>query len=358
MNPNYALAGKAVMVTGAGRGIGHAIARAFAAQGCRLLAVDRDAAALQAARPDFSAAAEVATLACDLNNDAELGKLHATTCAFSDQLDVLVNNAGAEYPTPIDDASATAQTDWSRLLDNNVGSMARAVRALLPLLGAGSSIINQASIWGLTGVSGFSAYVASKHGVLFIADEVMTGFGRTGTMFASEQAGISPDILCLAKGLTGGSLPLAATLCSHRVFEAHFSEDRSKTFFHSSSYTANPMCCAAANANLDIWATEPVQERVDGLVRAQTRRLAMFHNDPRFSNVRQLGTITAMELTGGESGYLANIALRLRSFFLTKGILLRPLGSTIYVLPPYCTKPDELDQVYAAILAAADEVQQ
>ena len=200
--------------------------------------------------------------------------------------------------------------------------------------------------------------VASKHGVLFIADEVMTGFGRTGTMFASEQAGISPDILCLAKGLTGGSLPLAATLCSHRVFEAHFSEDRSKTFFHSSSYTANPMCCAAANANLDIWATEPVQERVDGLVRAQTRRLAMFHNDPRFSNVRQLGTITAMELTGGESGYLANIALRLRSFFLTKGILLRPLGSTIYVLPPYCTKPDELDQVYAAILAAADEVQQ
>lgn len=197
--------------------------------------------------------------------------------------------------------------------------------------------------------------VAGKHGVLFIADEVMTGFGRTGTMFACEQAGIAPDILCLAKGLTGGSLPLAATLCSHRVFEAHFSEDRSKTFFHSSSYTANPMCCAAANANLDIWAAEPVQDRVDALVRAQTRRLAMFHNDTRFSNVRQLGTITAMDLTGEDGGYLANIALRLRSFFLERGILLRPLGPTIYVLPPYCTKPDELDHVYAAILAAAEE---
>ena len=146
MNQNYALAGKAVMVTGAARGIGHAIARAFAAQGCRLLAVDRDAAALQSAKADFSAAAEVTTIACDLGNDAELGKLHSATRTFGEQLDVLVNNAGAEYPTPIDDASATAQSDWSRLLDNNVGGMARAVRTLLPLLGSGSSIINQASI--------------------------------------------------------------------------------------------------------------------------------------------------------------------------------------------------------------------
>jgi 3-hydroxybutyrate dehydrogenase len=166
MNPNYALAGKAVMVTGAGRGIGHAIARAFAAQGCRLLAVDRDAAALQSAKRAFSGAADVATIACDLGHDRELEQLHAATKTFSERLDVLVNNAGTEYPTPIDDAGPAAQADWSRLLDNNVGSMARAVRTVLPLLGSGSSIINQASIWGLTGVSGFSAYVASKHAVI------------------------------------------------------------------------------------------------------------------------------------------------------------------------------------------------
>jgi 3-hydroxybutyrate dehydrogenase len=167
MNPNYALAGKAVIVTGAGRGIGLALARAFAEQGCRLLAVDRDAAALESAAPQFSGAREIATISCDLSNDAQLDDLHAAaTRAFGARLDVLVNNAGTEYPTPIDDASATAQADWSRLLDNNVGGMARAVRTLLPLLGADSSIINQASIWGLTGVSGFSAYVASKHAVI------------------------------------------------------------------------------------------------------------------------------------------------------------------------------------------------
>jgi 3-hydroxybutyrate dehydrogenase len=165
-SPNYALAGKTVMVTGAGRGIGHAIALAFAQQGCRLLAVDRDAAALQTAEADFSAAAELATFVCDLGQDREIETLHVATRHFGEKLDVLVNNAGVEYPTPIDDARDGAQAHWSSLLDNNVGSMARAIRTLSPLLGTGSSIINQASIWGLTGVAGFSAYVASKHAVI------------------------------------------------------------------------------------------------------------------------------------------------------------------------------------------------
>ena len=115
--------------------------------------------------------------------------------------------------------------------------------------------------------------ICATYGVLFIADEVMTGFGRTGTLFASEQANISPDILCLAKGLTGGSLPLAATLCNEAIFAAHLSDDRARTFFHSSSYTANPIACAAAAANLEIWRTEPVSERIAAVAAAQKRCL-------------------------------------------------------------------------------------
>ena len=107
--------------------------------------------------------------------------------------------------------------------------------------------------------------ICEKHGVLFIADEVLTGFGRTGTLFACEQAGIAPDILCLAKGLSGGVLPLAATLASAEIFAAHYSTDRARTFFHSSSFTANPIACAAARANLDIWKSEPVRERIAAL---------------------------------------------------------------------------------------------
>jgi len=188
---------------------------------------------------------------------------------------------------------------------------------------------------------------------LLIADECMTGFGRTGTIFACEQAGISPDILCLAKGLTGGSVPLAATLCRREIFDAHYSTDRSRTFFHSSSFTANPIACAAARANLGVWRDEPVLERVKALAARQEERLARFRDDRRFSGVRRLGTITALDLKVPDAGYLANVALQLSQFFQARGLLLRPLGNTIYVLPPYCVTAAELDLVYDAILEAA-----
>ena len=196
------------------------------------------------------------------------------------------------------------------------------------------------------------AAICRDTGTLLIADEVMTGFGRTGTRFACEQAEISPDILCLAKGLSGGSLPLAATLCREEVFTAHYSSDRSRTFFHSSSFTANPIACAAARANLEIWRQEPVQARVAALAQAQESRLARFRDDPRFGNVRRLGTIAALDLKVPDAGYLAQVAPDLMQFFHAKGILLRPLGNTIYVLPPYCVTAAELDLVYDAILEA------
>jgi len=215
------------------------------------------------------------------------------------------------------------------------------------ILGAGGMLTYDA------GILAQMRQICAEHETLFIADEVMTGFGRTGTLFACEQAGIAPDILCLAKGLTGGALPLAATLCTPDIFDAHYSTDRTRTFFHSSSFTANPVACAAARANLQIWARENIRERIAELAGLQTRLLAPFRNDARFSDVRQLGTITALDLKVSDPGYLAGLGPELAQFFLERGILLRPLGNTIYVLPPYCVSPDELGAVYQAIDKAA-----
>jgi adenosylmethionine-8-amino-7-oxononanoate aminotransferase len=197
--------------------------------------------------------------------------------------------------------------------------------------------------------------ICETHDVLFVADEVMTGFGRTGTLFACEQAEIVPDIACYAKGITGGSLPLAVTMCSARIFEAHYSTDRRRTFFHSSSYNANPIACAAALANLDVWEQGDARARVARLGAMQEERLARFAADARFSDVRRLGTITALDLRVGDAGYLATIGPALYEFFISRGLLLRPLGNTIYVLPPYCVDANELDTLYAAIDEAATQ---
>jgi len=199
------------------------------------------------------------------------------------------------------------------------------------------------------------AAICRRHGTLFIADEVMTGFGRTGSLFACEQAGVAPDIMCLAKGLSGGSIPLAATLATAEIFQAHYSTDRSHTFFHSSSFTANPIACAAGRANLEIWRDEPVRERIATLGRLQEERLAPFRDDSRFAEVRRLGTITVLDLKVPDPGYLAGIGLKLMAFCQARGVLLRPLGNTIYLMPPYCVTAAELDLVYDVIAEAAAE---
>ncbi|WP_343528124.1 adenosylmethionine--8-amino-7-oxononanoate transaminase [Sphingomonas sp.] len=191
--------------------------------------------------------------------------------------------------------------------------------------------------------------ICAAHGVLFIADEVMTGWGRTGTLLACEQAGVVPDILCLSKGLTGGAVPLAVTLATEAIFQAHWSEsDRSRQFFHSSSYTANPIACAAAAANLAIWREEPVQERIDALAGAQARHLAAVGGAAAVCNPRQLGTIAAFELGAGQD-YLSDLGPRLLAHFRERDLLVRPLGNTIYVMPPYAITPEQLGTVWTGI---------
>ncbi|VIO69426.1 adenosylmethionine--8-amino-7-oxononanoate transaminase [Bradyrhizobium ivorense] len=189
--------------------------------------------------------------------------------------------------------------------------------------------------------------------VLFIADEIMTGWGRTGTLFACEQADISPDIVCYSKGLTGGSLPLAVTLCRGDIFDAHYSKDRARTFFHSSSYTANPVACAAARANLELW-QQDARKHIALVAAMQERLIAPFRNDARFLNVRRTGTITALDLKASDAGYLAGIGPKLQTFFEGRNLLLRPLGNTIYLMPPYCVTEADLKEIYEGIRDAAD----
>ena len=193
--------------------------------------------------------------------------------------------------------------------------------------------------------------ICAAHRVLFIADEVMTGWGRTGTLLACEQAGVVPDILCLSKGLTGGSVPLAVTLATPEIFEAHLSSDKSKMFFHSSSYTANPIACAAALANLAVWRDEPVRERIATLAARQAERMGALSG---VRDARVLGTIAACEIGGGE-GYLASIGPALAAHFRDNDLLVRPMGNNVYVMPPYCIDEPDLDAIYTAIQEAAEK---
>ena len=190
--------------------------------------------------------------------------------------------------------------------------------------------------------------ICTRHGTLFIADEVMTGWGRTGTLLACEQADVVPDILCLSKGLTGGAIPLAVTMASEPIYEAHLSTDRAKMFFHSSSYTANPIACAAAAANLAIWREEPVLERVKRLEERLAQRVEALAGQRAIRGGRVRGGIAAFELGEGE-GYMAGDVPAMMRHCLSRGVLLRPLGSTIYAMPPFCITENELDRVFEAI---------
>ncbi|WP_382159717.1 SDR family NAD(P)-dependent oxidoreductase [Hydrogenophaga sp. ANAO-22] len=172
----YGLEGKTVLVTGAAGGIGSALARAFAAQGARLMLLDRADTALPALSAELDASAAV----CDLGDPAQIARIATQVRERWGTLDVLVNNAGTEYPTPLADTSPEAMARWSALLDNNVGSMVRLTQALLPLLPRGASVINQSSIWGRIGVAGFSAYAASKHAVVGLTRSLALELGPRG----------------------------------------------------------------------------------------------------------------------------------------------------------------------------------
>ncbi len=196
-----------------------------------------------------------------------------------------------------------------------------------------------------------------QYKVLCIADEVMTGFGRTGKLFACDYLKEQPDIMCFSKCLTGGFMPLAITTCSQQIYDAFLSEDKMKTFFHGHSYTGNAMGCAAAVASLKLLKNAETRKQVEAISSRHAGQMEKWKSHKNVRTIRQLGTILALEFETGEStSYFSTLRDRLYAFFLERGVLLRPLGNVVYILPPYVITEEELNKVYQVIEEALDQI--
>jgi adenosylmethionine---8-amino-7-oxononanoate aminotransferase len=250
------------------------------------------------------------------------------------------------YRCPVGKTRATCDIDCveqlRELLERESGMIAAVI--VEPLLqGAGGMVVHPVEFLQRV------RRLCSQHGVLLIADEVLTGFGRCGKMFACELAGVEPDIMCLSKGITGGALPMGATACTGAVHDAFVSRDRARTFFHGHSYTGNPIACAAAAASLEVFETEPVFESIENIARIHVKRLAEIEDHPAVGDVRSVGTVAAVELKADDAGYLSRLKPKLYEFFLNAGILLRPLGNVVYILPPYVISAEDLNHIHDKI---------
>ncbi|WP_149525679.1 adenosylmethionine--8-amino-7-oxononanoate transaminase [Sphingobacterium hotanense] len=216
--------------------------------------------------------------------------------------------------------------------------------------GAGGMLMHQAA-----DLSALMSYCKSK-GILLIQDEVFVGFGRTGTLFAADQLTESPDIMCFSKGLTGGTMPMGITSCTEELYEAFYSDEKMKAFFHGHSFTASPIACAASLASLDLLLQQDTLEAIKRIVRLHQDFTAELQTFDVVQNVRQCGTILAFDWNIGENSYFNHIQERLYNAFLAEGVILRPLGNTVYIVPPYCISEHEMLEVYRAIKKVANSM--
>lgn len=198
-------------------------------------------------------------------------------------------------------------------------------------------------------LDGMIAY-ARAHDVICIADEVFTGFGRTGRMFASNYLEHKPDIMALSKGLTGGTLPMGITTCSQQIVSAFETDDFLKTFFHGHSYTANPLACAAANASYELLTSPRCQQDIARIAQQQNVFRLRLQGHENVRTIRSIGTLMALEVqTDAQTSYTSTARKKIYNYFLEKNILLRPLGNVIYVLPPYVITTEELEHIHNSI---------
>lgn len=220
-----------------------------------------------------------------------------------------------------------------------------------------AAFIAEPLIQGTAGMRVYSADVleqlfglCKEYEVLIISDEVMTGFGRTGKLFACDNVATEPDMICLSKGLTGGTMPMGVTSCRQHIFDAFYDDDRGKTLYHGHSYTANPLACAAGLASLDLLLKDECTESRKRIEQTHAAFADKVRGYEKVKEIRQVGTIIAFELnTGSSTSYTNEQRDRLYRFFIERNILLRPLGNIIYLLPPYCIANEDLEYIYAAI---------
>ncbi len=188
-----------------------------------------------------------------------------------------------------------------------------------------------------------------KNQIICIADEVMTGFGRTGKLFAGNYMAEQPDIICLSKGLTGGTMALGVTACNNKIYDAYLTDDKLKTFFHGHSFTANPLACTAALASLHLLLKEECQKAIVALSAANQTYALELRTMEGIKNIRNLGTILAFETDNGKDEYLNNISWRITNSMLQQGVYVRPLGNTVYIMPPYCLTENEYGLIKTAL---------
>jgi adenosylmethionine-8-amino-7-oxononanoate aminotransferase len=199
--------------------------------------------------------------------------------------------------------------------------------------------------------------MCAQYECISIADEVFTGFGRTGKMFATEYCTHKADIVCLSKGLTGGAMPLGVIACKQYIYDAFLSDDKRKTFFHGHSFTANPLACTAANASLDLFEKEQTLEKIKIINQLNNSFSENISTHRKVKEVRVKGTILAIEInTGQETDYLNEIKHFLFPYFLKHGIIVRPLGNIIYIVPPYCITKGELNHIFNTIKNCLEEI--